>query len=113
MDQHPLLVVSSDGSDVVPLEGKRTDRTQLGRSHLKILRYVSVDAIRLVPAERYDFVINTNRPVGNYWIRFSGGAVNCDFKHQEAILRYEGAAEADPVEPTGFDVDFELGKRVD
>ena len=47
--------------------------------------------------ERYDFVLNANQPVGNYWVyavglwdcRKSGLIVN-------AILRYNGAPDEDP-----------------
>lgn len=49
--------------------------------------------------ERFDFVVNANRSIGNYWIR-ARGRMDCDERftkaHQVAILRYEGAIEEDP-----------------
>ncbi|KAG8300957.1 iron assimilation by reduction and transport [Homalodisca vitripennis] len=43
-----------------------------------------------------------NRPVGNYWVRFTG-LMDCDQRftkaHQVAVLHYEGAPEREPKEP--------------
>lgn len=61
----------------------------------------------MVPGERYDFVLEANQQVGNYWIRISGNN-NCIDKPQEAILRYEGAGDT---EPPGL-TEFKPGKRV-
>ena len=59
--------------------------------------------------ERYDFILNaTVTPVRNHWMRVHG-LDDCSNKsvHQEAILRYSGALEKDPIEPT----DYEFGAR--
>lgn len=63
--------------------------------------------------ERYDFVINADREVGNYWIRVMAD-VSCSTSkvHQEAILRYDGAPDEEPTEPLGYGIGFEPGKRV-
>jgi len=50
--------------------------------------------------ERFDFIIEMDQPVDNYWMRFRG-LMDCDERflsaHQVAILRYEGAAEKEPL----------------
>lgn len=57
-----------------------------------------MDQIQIFAGQRYSFVLNTNQPVANYWIRsepnigtqgFVGGV-------NSAILRYWGAGIADP-----------------
>ena len=59
--------------------------------------------------ERYDFILHTlvSTP-GNYWMRLHGLSDCSDNSvHQEAILRYSGAPDTDPEEPT----DYEYGAR--
>lgn len=75
--------------------------------------YHIVDVVRSLTGERYDFVIDANKKIGNYWIRISG-TDNCATKHlhQEAILRYDGADEIEPIEPIGYLVGFENNKTV-
>ncbi|KAF6749971.1 laccase 2 precursor [Ephemerocybe angulata] len=77
IDGHTLTIIEVDGINVVPL---------------------SVDSIRIFAGQRFSFVLNTNQPVANYWIRadpdvgttgFAGGI-------NSAILRYIGAPNADP-----------------
>jgi len=57
-----------------------------------------VDSIQIFVGQRYSFILNTNKPIGNYWIRaqpnigtqgFAGGV-------NSAILRYWGAPNVDP-----------------
>lgn len=57
-----------------------------------------VDSIQIFAGQRYSFILNTNQAVSNYWVRalpnvgtqgFEGGV-------NSAILRYWGAAVADP-----------------
>ncbi|XP_016840817.1 laccase-4-like [Nasonia vitripennis] len=85
IDDHPMLVISADGADIEPVE---------------------VDSIRILTGERYDFVLSADRPVDNYWIRFTGDII-CRFLRttQLAILRYRGAKivepKADPEDPNG------------
>lgn len=49
--------------------------------------------------ERFDFIINMDQPVDNYWIRFRG-LMDCDERflsaYQVAKLRYEGAPDEKP-----------------
>lgn len=59
---------------------------------------LTVDSIQIFAGQRYSFVLNTNQPVSNYWIRADpnlgtigfGGGIN------SAILRYWGAPKAEP-----------------
>ena len=59
---------------------------------------VDVDSIQILAGQRYSFILRTNMPVSNYWIRanpnigptgFAGGM-------NSAILRYSGAPALDP-----------------
>ena len=49
--------------------------------------------------ERFDFIVETNQLLDNYWMRFRG-LMDCDERftkaYQIAVLRYEGAPEKDP-----------------
>lgn len=78
IDNHTLLAIHSDGYDFEPLE---------------------VGAIVTYAGERFDFVLNANQPIGNYWIRFKG-LMDCSDQFTSAfqvgILRYEGAGETEP-----------------
>lgn len=64
--------------------------------------YVMIVAESLVSyaGERFDFIIEMDQPVDNYWIRFRG-LMDCDERflsaYQIAILRYEGAPEEEPL----------------
>ncbi|CAA7265189.1 unnamed protein product [Cyclocybe aegerita] len=77
IDGHTMTIIEVDAVNVTPLV---------------------VDEIQIFAGQRYSFVLNTNRPIGNYWIRahpnigpqgFVGGL-------NSAILRYWGAPNADP-----------------
>ncbi|XP_043252870.1 laccase-1-like [Colletes gigas] len=78
IDSHTMQVISSDGRDIEPIEAE------------SLVSYAG---------ERFDFVVNTNRSVGNYWMRFRG-LMDCDERftkaYQVAILRYEGAIKENP-----------------
>lgn len=56
--------------------------------------------------ERFDFIVETNQPVNNYWMRFRG-LMDCDERflsaYQVAILRYEGAPDAEPEVEVSYD----------
>lgn len=73
VDNHTLLVISSDGADVQP---------------------VQADSLVSYAGERFDFVLHANKKVGNYWMRFRG-LMDCDERftkaHQVAVLHYVGA----------------------
>lgn len=85
IDNHTLLVIASDGHYFEP---------------------VMVDTLVTYAGERFDFVVNADQPIGNYWIRFKG-LVDCNEKwekaHQGAIFRYNGAAEQNPVAELTYD----------
>lgn len=69
--------------------------------------------------ERFDFVVETNRKVDNYWMRFRG-LIDCgpefDKIHQLAVLRYEGAPNEDPSGPIGYDepknIDMTMASKI-
>ncbi|XP_054269197.1 uncharacterized protein LOC128990701 [Macrosteles quadrilineatus] len=86
IDGHSLTVISSDGSDVKPK---------------------TVDSLVSYAGERWDFVLDADAEVGNYWMRFTG-LMDCDERftkaHQLAILRYEGAPAEEPQGPVGYNV---------
>ncbi|KAF8888052.1 laccase 3 precursor [Infundibulicybe gibba] len=85
IDGHTMTVIEADGVSTEPLV---------------------VDSIQIFAGQRYSFVLTADRPVGNYWVRakpnrpnfgedsFNGGI-------NSAILRYAGAAEADPTTTQG------------
>ncbi|TGZ54926.1 Uncharacterized protein DBV15_05335 [Temnothorax longispinosus] len=79
VDNHTLYVVSSDGRDVEPVQAE------------SLVSYAG---------ERFDFIIEMDQPVDNYWMRFRG-LMDCDDRflsaYQVAILRYEGAPEEEPL----------------
>ncbi|GAB0094395.1 Multicopper oxidase [Sergentomyia squamirostris] len=80
IDNHTMIVIASDGSEIEPLE---------------------VDTLVTYAGERFDFVIHTKQKPGNYWMRVKG-LMDCDDRftsaHQAAILRYHGAPEEEPSE---------------
>ncbi|KAF4524251.1 hypothetical protein B566_EDAN008797 [Ephemera danica] len=58
------------------------------------LRPINIDTIILLPGERFDIVVNANRPTAAYWIHVKAvGECNGLNIYQEAILRYEGSQE--------------------
>uniref|UniRef100_W8B7R7 L-ascorbate oxidase n=1 Tax=Ceratitis capitata TaxID=7213 RepID=W8B7R7_CERCA len=78
IDNHTLTAIHSDGYDVEPLE---------------------VGSIVTYAGERFDFILNANQPIGNYWIRFKG-LMDCSDQFTSAfqvgILHYEGAGDEEP-----------------
>uniref|UniRef100_A0A2M4ACB5 Putative multicopper oxidase n=1 Tax=Anopheles triannulatus TaxID=58253 RepID=A0A2M4ACB5_9DIPT len=76
IENHNLTVIASDGFGIQPVE-------DLGS-------FVSY------AGERFDFVVRTNQPIGNYLMRFRG-LMDCDERftsaYQFAVLRYRGAPE--------------------
>ncbi|KAK7465077.1 hypothetical protein BaRGS_00037735, partial [Batillaria attramentaria] len=72
-DDHPVQIVSTDGMPVSP---------------------VTVDSLIISPGERYDVIISADQPVDNYWIR-AYGLRDCYNKGDVvAILKYDGADDA-------------------
>ncbi|XP_030377482.1 iron multicopper oxidase fer1 [Scaptodrosophila lebanonensis] len=78
IDNHPITAINSDGYDFEPVE---------------------VGSIVTYAGERFDFVLNANQVVGNYWVRLKG-LMDCSelftSAFQVAILRYEGAPAEEP-----------------
>lgn len=78
VDGHNLTAINSDGFDIEAME---------------------VGSIVTYAGERFDFVLNANQEVGNYWIRLKG-LMDCSevftSAFQVAILRYEGAPDEEP-----------------
>lgn len=79
IDNHTLYVIASDGHYIEP---------------------VLVDSLVSYAGERFDFVINLDQPIGNYWIRVKG-LMDCDERfhkaHQGAILHYNEARDDIPI----------------
>ncbi|KAF8998387.1 laccase [Cyathus striatus] len=79
IDNHTMTIIEVDGVNVEPLE---------------------VDSIQIFAGQRYSFVLNANQVVDNYWIRAKPSAANSsilfDGGLNSAILRYNGADDADP-----------------
>jgi len=84
VDNHTLIVISSDGSSFRP---------------------VIVESFNIFAGERYDFVLVATNPVDNYWIRTRGlGDCGEDYKaaSETAILRYHGAPKTNPTGCTDY-----------
>lgn len=81
IDNHNITVIASDGWYFEPVE---------------------VSSLVTYAGERFDFVVNANQPIDNYWIRVRG-LMDCDERftkaYQVAVLRYESAAIS---LPSGF-----------
>jgi len=71
IDQHKLIAIASDGRDIKP---------------------VSVDSINSMNGERYDFIVDANRPKGVYKIWLRGSGSDCANYSQTAVLKYKGAS---------------------
>ncbi len=68
IDDHMLNIISSDGKSLEPYE---------------------VTSLIIYAGERYDFVLNANQSIKNYWIRVKGYADCLPFKvFETAILNY-------------------------
>lgn len=67
---------------------------------------IAAESLVSYAGERFDFIIEMNQPVNNYWMRFRG-LMDCDERflsaYQVAILRYEGAPEEEPAIEVTYD----------
>lgn len=74
VDNHKLKVVATDGNEIEP---------------------IIVDLIVIHTGERFDFVLEAKKNIGNYWIR---AETFHDTKEltANAVLRYDGAEDNDP-----------------
>nr|UOI87915.1 laccase [Porogramme subargentea] len=81
IDNHTMSVIEADTVNTQPLE---------------------VDSIQIFAAQRYSFVLEANQPVDNYWVRANPNFGNVGFTDaiNSAILRYDGAADAEPTATT-------------
>ncbi|KAM6492586.1 laccase, multicopper oxidase [Amanita muscaria] len=77
IDNHTMTVIEADGVST---------------------NQVAVNAIQIFAGQRYSFVLTTNQPVNNYWIRANPNVGTTGFANglNSAILRYAGAPLADP-----------------
>ncbi|KAJ2916727.1 hypothetical protein MD484_g3720, partial [Candolleomyces efflorescens] len=78
IDGHTMTVIEADGVSVTPY---------------------TVDNIQIFAGQRYSFVLNANQDIANYWVRSNPNVGTTGFTGgiNSAILRYVGAADADPV----------------
>ncbi|XP_038050215.1 laccase-5-like [Patiria miniata] len=81
IDNHTLNIIASDGAPLEPTE---------------------TDSYIIYGGERFDFVLNADAAVGNYWMRVKGLA-DCKFVQELAVVRYVGAPDEDPTEDEGID----------
>lgn len=67
---------------------------------------IAADSLVNYAGERFDFIIEMDQPVDNYWMKFRG-LMDCDERflsaYQVAILRYEGAPEEEPTIEISYD----------
>ncbi|KAL9050520.1 MAG: hypothetical protein Q9162_006585 [Coniocarpon cinnabarinum] len=78
IDSHSLQVIAADFVPVRP---------------------VTTDSVLLAIGQRYDVIVNASRKVDNYWMRVTTGSECNDIGPDtpaQAIVRYEGAANAHP-----------------
>ncbi|EDV98942.1 GH13325 [Drosophila grimshawi] len=84
VDNHTLTAINSDGYDIEAMQ---------------------VGSIVTYSGERFDFVLNANQEVNNYWLRLKG-LMDCSERFtsafQVAILRYEGAPDREPTAELGY-----------
>ncbi|XP_075156466.1 multicopper oxidase 1 [Haematobia irritans] len=84
IDNHTLRAINSDGYD---------------------FEAVDVGSIITYAGERFDFILNANQPVGNYWIRLKG-LMDCDERFTSAfqvgILHYDNANSEEPQQELGY-----------
>ncbi|XP_015589578.1 L-ascorbate oxidase isoform X2 [Cephus cinctus] len=85
VDNHTMYIVSTDGNDIDPIEAE------------SLVSYAG---------ERFDFIIEMDQDIDNYWIRFRG-LMDCDERflsaHQVAVLRYAGAPDMNPIAEVSYD----------
>lgn len=78
IDGHNLTIIEADGVNTQPL---------------------TVNSILILAAQRYSVILETNQPVNNYWMRAepdAAGPQGFEGGINSAILRYEGAPDAEP-----------------
>lgn len=107
-----LISMSCDANHVFKIDG-HTDFKVIETDGIATETVVA-DQIHIFAGQRYSFVLNANKKVGNYWIRAQPniGPEGYEGGTNLAILRYKGASETDPttseVTPTAPLVEAEL-----
>ncbi|GFN83923.1 multicopper oxidase [Plakobranchus ocellatus] len=95
VDGHTMMMIASDGNPFEPF---------------------TADSFNIFAGERYDFVLYADKisSLRNYWIR-ARGLAQCQMQkaHQVALLKYAGAPDVDPPEPTDWDSSIRGGIKVD
>ncbi|KAJ8708350.1 hypothetical protein PYW07_010475 [Mythimna separata] len=78
VDGHNITVIASDGYDLQP---------------------ITTTSLVTYAGERYDFILEANNEIDNYWIRYRG-LMDCDEiftkAKQVGVLHYEGAMDLEP-----------------
>ncbi|KAI0030502.1 laccase [Vararia minispora EC-137] len=90
-----LVSISCDTNFIFSIDGHQFTVIEVdGVNHQPLL----IDNVQIFAAQRYSLVMAANQPVGNYWIRAQPNNINASFANGQnsAILRYSGAAVADP-----------------
>lgn len=86
IDNHTILAIASDGNNLEPRE---------------------VTFLVTYAGERWDFIVNANQQVGNYFIR-ARGLMDCDERFtssfQMAVLHYQGASDEDPSGKPSYEI---------
>ncbi|KAF9483026.1 laccase [Pholiota conissans] len=90
-----LVSISCDPNYVFSIDGHTMTIIEVEGVNVKPL---TVDSIQIFVGQRYSFILNTNQPVSNYWVRAMPnlGAQTFDGGLNSAILRYWGAPNVDP-----------------
>ncbi|RXW19659.1 hypothetical protein EST38_g6210 [Candolleomyces aberdarensis] len=91
-----LVSISCDPNYVFSIDGHSMTIIEVDGENVQTL---TVDSIRIFAGQRYSFLLNTNQPVANYWVRANPDVGTTGFVGgvNSAILRYVGAPNADPV----------------
>ena len=76
IDNHKLTIIASDGYDLEP---------------------VVAESFIINPGERFDFEIDATQNIGNYWVRGISLEKEMNYHIAEAILRYDGAPDEEPL----------------
>lgn len=66
----------------------------------------TADSLVTFAGERWDFILNANNRVGNYWIKLRGLAdcgPNFNKAYTLAVLHYEGASDTSPQSMITYD----------
>lgn len=70
VDGHRLTIISTDGYDIVPTD---------------------VESVIVNPGERYDFLLFTTNPVGNYWLRAESIEVRLLIFYYSQMMNFMGS----------------------